>query len=141
MQKNPFNPKLVAFCCHNSAYSKEKESILKNLSHFKEFRIVELPCSGKIEIIYLLKLFEEGVDGVFLVGCPLSECHYLEGNLRAKRRIEQTRKLLKEIGIGSERVEIFLLDPGTPKAFENATLKMKELITSLGPSPLNKSVT
>jgi len=138
LPENAFEPRLVAFCCRNSAYAKERDSILKNYTLLKVLKIVELPCSGKIEAYYFLKAFEEGADGAYLVGCPLPECHYLEGNLRAKGRIKQIRKLLHEIGIGGERVDLFLLDPALSKAFENATQQMIDRIVSLGPSPLHK---
>lgn len=138
MPENAYQPKLVAFCCRNSAYARERDAILSNYALLQNIMILELPCSGKIETYYFLKAFEEGADGAYLVGCPLPECHYLEGNLRAKGRIEQTRKLLNEIGIGGERVALYLLDPSLPKAFENATREMMDRITSLGPSPLNK---
>jgi coenzyme F420-reducing hydrogenase delta subunit len=105
----------------------------------KYLKIVELPCSGKIEAYYFLKAFEEGADGAYLVGCPLPECHYLEGNLRAKGRIKQIRKFLNEIGIGGERVDLFLPDPAIPQSFENVTQQMTDRIVSLGPSPLNKN--
>jgi coenzyme F420-reducing hydrogenase delta subunit len=59
--------------------------------------------------------------------------------LRAKGRVEQTRKLLNEIGIGGDRIDIFLLDPAQPHAFENATRQIKELIKAMGPSPLKKA--
>jgi coenzyme F420-reducing hydrogenase delta subunit len=138
LAENVFEPRLVAFCCQNSVYAQEREEIRKNYSLLRNLKIVELPCSGKLETLYFLKAFEEGADGAYLVGCPLPDCHYLEGNLRAKGRIEQTRKLLNEIGIGGERVELFLIDPALPKAFENATRQMIDRIISLGPSPLKK---
>ncbi|MCX5886252.1 MAG: hydrogenase iron-sulfur subunit [Proteobacteria bacterium] len=138
MPENVFEPRLVAFCCRNSAYAKERDGILKNYSLLKILKIVELPCSGKIEAYYFLKAFEEGADGAYLVGCPRPDCHYLEGNLRAIGRVGQAKKLLNEIGIGGERVELYLLDPAIPAGFWDVTLKMIDRIISLGPSPLNK---
>lgn len=138
LPEHVFEPRLVAFCCHNSVYAKEKEAIQKDYALLQNLKIVELPCSGKIEALYFLKAFEEGADGAYLVGCPRPDCHYLEGNLRAIGRVGQAKKLLNEIGIGSERVELYLLDPAIPAGFRDVTLKMIERIKSLGPSPLKK---
>jgi coenzyme F420-reducing hydrogenase delta subunit len=119
-------------------YDQERDEVRKNYSLLKNLKIVELPCSGKIEALYFLKAFEEGADGAYLVACPLPDCHYLEGNLRAKGRVEHTKKLLDEIGIGGERVELFLVDRTTPEGFTDVTQKMIDRIKSLGPSPLKK---
>ena len=95
-----------------------------------------MPCTGKVEILYLLKAFEEGADGVFVVGCPEGECHYLEGNIRTKRRVEFARKILDEIGIGGNRLYMYNIDPSDSDAFSRVTGEIKETIEKLGPSPL-----
>jgi len=95
-----------------------------------------MPCSGKVEILYLLKAFEEGADGVFVVGCQEGECHYLEGNIRTKRRVNFTRKILDEIGIGGSRVYMYNIDPSDSDALSKVTIEMREKIVKLGPSPL-----
>ena len=140
MAENAFEPSLIAFCCHNSAYAREKDTITGNSALVRNLKIVELPCSGKMEVLYFLKAFEEGADGVYLVGCPLEDCHYLEGNLRARGRIEQAKKLLSEVGIGGERVELFLLDRSASEGFQEATRRMIDRVRELGPSPLKKGV-
>jgi len=63
-------------------------------------KTVSLPCSGKVNLLYLLKAFEKGADGVMLVTCPENECHFLEGNLRAQKRARAVDSLLEEIGVG-----------------------------------------
>jgi coenzyme F420-reducing hydrogenase delta subunit len=69
-------------------------------------KIVSLPCSGKVNLLYLLKAFEKGADGVLLVTCPQKECKYLEGNLRARKRAEAVDGLLKEIGLSENRMRM-----------------------------------
>jgi coenzyme F420-reducing hydrogenase delta subunit len=76
---------------------REKVNTLKTIS---------LPCSGKLELIYLLKAFESGADGAMLITCKKGECRYLEGNLRAEKRTEAVRALLDETGIGSARLKL-----------------------------------
>jgi len=76
---------------------REKDNKLKTIS---------LPCSGKLELIYLLKAFESGADGVILVTCKKGECRYLEGNLRAEKRTGSVRTLLEEIGLDKWRMKL-----------------------------------
>ncbi len=77
-----------------------------------ELRLIPLPCSGKIDILYLTKAFENGADGVAVVTCQRGECQYLEGNLRARKRSEAVDALLDEIGIGKGRMTIIQKDEG-----------------------------
>jgi coenzyme F420-reducing hydrogenase delta subunit len=70
------------------------------------FKAIALPCSGKVDIPYLLKAFETGADGVVIVTCKISECQHLEGNLRAHKRAEAVESVLKEIGVGTGRMAV-----------------------------------
>lgn len=76
---------------------REKDNTLKTIS---------LPCSGKLELIYLLKAFESGADGAVLAICKKGECRYLEGNLRAQKRTGSIRALLEEIGLDKGRMKL-----------------------------------
>ena len=71
-----------------------------------EFKIMSLPCSGKVDLLYLVKAFETGADGIAIITCPKNECRHLEGNLRAPRRAEKVNSLLEEIGIEGERITV-----------------------------------
>ena len=73
-------------------------------------KTVSLPCSGKLELIYMLKAFETGADGAVLITCRKGECRHLEGNLRAHKRAEAVRSLLEETGLGKERLLVTQLD-------------------------------
>ena len=73
-------------------------------------KTVSLPCSGKLELIYMLKTFETGADGAVLITCRKGECRHLEGNLRAHKRAEAVRSLLEETGLGKERLLVTHLD-------------------------------
>jgi coenzyme F420-reducing hydrogenase delta subunit len=75
-----------------------------------EHKIISLPCSGKADLLYILKAFETGADGLALVTCSINECHYLEGNLRATKRAEQANALLEEAGMGGDRVTVLRMN-------------------------------
>jgi coenzyme F420-reducing hydrogenase delta subunit len=70
-------------------------------------RTISLPCSGKVDVPYLIKAFETGADGVVVVTCPKNECRHFEGNLRAHKRAEAVESLLEEIGLPAGRMAVF----------------------------------
>jgi F420-non-reducing hydrogenase iron-sulfur subunit len=69
-------------------------------------KTISLPCSGKVDVPYLIKALETGADGVVIVTCRKNECRHLEGNLRASKRAEAVESLLEEIGLGSGHVAV-----------------------------------
>ena len=77
-----------------------------------EVKVMPLPCSGKVDILYLMKAFETGADGVVIVACKQGECRYLEGNLRARKRAEAVDVLLEEIGLGKGHTAIIQMNDG-----------------------------
>lgn len=99
-------------------------------------RVIKVPCSGKVGILHILKAFEAGADGVFVAGCLEGDCHFLSGNLRARKRIEYLKKTLEGIGIEKERVEMYNLSAAMGARFAQIALEMTERIKSLGPSPV-----
>ncbi len=87
-------------------------TVLNYSGHDGELKTIPLPCSGKIDTLYLTKAFETGADGVAVVTCPPGECRYLEGNLRARKRAEAVDALLEEIGLGKGRIIIIQMKDG-----------------------------
>jgi coenzyme F420-reducing hydrogenase delta subunit len=99
-------------------------------------RIVHLPCTGKLEMEHVLEAFEKGADGVLVAGCLEGGCHFLEGNLRAKRRIGHLRPLLDEIGIGADRLRMVNLSAAMAPTFVQHVNEIVETVGRLGPNPL-----
>ena len=87
----------------------------------------------------MLKAFEAGVDGVYLAGCLEGECHFLKGNLRAKKRVTYARTLLQEVGIEPERLEMYNLSSAQGQRFAAIANDMADKIRALGPSPIKKA--
>lgn len=102
-------------------------------------RIIEMPCSGTTDHRVLLKAFEEGADGVFVAGCMEGDCHFLKGNIRARKRVSAVKKLLDEIGIGGERLEMYNLSSAQGGRFAEIANEMTARIRELGPNPLAKA--
>ncbi len=99
-------------------------------------RIIEVPCTGKVDIIHLLMAFEYGADGVIVVGCLEGECHYQAGNLRAKKRVQRVREILDKVGLGGERVAMYNLSSGMGGRFAEIITEMTQKVLELGPSPI-----
>jgi len=84
----------------------------------------------------MMKAFQRGADGAYVVGCLEGECHFLTGNLRAKKRVVYTKKLLDEIGIGGERLEMYNIAASDGPRFAEVAKEMHERIKALGPNPI-----
>ena len=102
--------KIKLFCCSTSF--EPAELAQGNNGHGDELKIIPLPCSGKIDILYLTKAFETGADGVAVITCKKGECQFLEGNLRAEKRVEAVDALLEEIGLGKGRMVMMQMGDG-----------------------------
>lgn len=126
-------PQIVAFCCHYCAYAAADLAGTMRLEYPSNVKIIHVPCSGKVDIVYLLKAFEEGADGVMVCGCEEGSCHFLEGNFRAKKRVAYAKKLLKEVGIEEERLEMFNISASQGKKFAQICQDITEKIKKLGP--------
>ncbi len=100
------------------------------------FRIIRVPCSGKVDIIHILRAFEKGADGVYVVGCMEGDCHYNEGNFRARKRVEQAARLLDRIGVGGDRVRMYNLSSGEGPLFAQYSTEMVSRVREMGPSPI-----
>ena len=96
--------KLCIFYCSNSIDSAEVHNCLRGETS-DTCKLIALPCSGKVTIPYLMKVFEGGADGAILITCEEGDCQHLEGNLRAARRAEMVDSLLDEIGMGKGRIK------------------------------------
>lgn len=104
-------------------------------------RIVEVPCTGRVDTLHILEAFEQGADGVFVIGCLEGECHFLEGNLRARKRVNYVRGILKSLGIEEERLGMYNLSSAMGQRFVEITAEVTEKIKELGPSPVKNRKT
>jgi F420-non-reducing hydrogenase iron-sulfur subunit len=131
-----FEPLVVAFCCHYCAYTAADLAGTMRLQYPDNIRIVRLPCTGKVDVRVLLEAFEKGADGAYVAGCLEGDCHFLTGNLRAKKRVELAKRILEDAGIGGERLEMFNMSAAMGPRFAEVAREMTEKIRKLGPSPI-----
>lgn len=105
------------------------------LTYPPEVKIIQVPCTGRVDILHLLNAVEDGADGVYVAGCLEGECHYRTGNLRTKKRVMYVKKILEDLGIEPERVEMFNLSSAQGQRFAEIATEMVEAVRQMGPSP------
>jgi coenzyme F420-reducing hydrogenase delta subunit len=108
------------------------------LQYPTNIRIIRTPCTGKLEVEYFMKAFENGADGVLVAGCEEGSCHFKEGNLMAKRRVNHTRQILSEAGFEPERLRMINIGAADARPFVDHIKNMVETVRNLGPSPLRR---
>lgn len=136
MSEKDFEPKIITFSCHYCAFAAADLAGVMRLQYPPTIRIVRIPCTGKVDVILLLKAFERGADGVMVAGCLEGQCHFMKGNFIAKRRVKFAKKLLEEIGMDPNRIEMFNLSSSQGPRFAEIAREMDARIRKLGPSPI-----
>ena len=106
------------------------------LQYPPNIKIIRIPCSGSISQELLLQTFENGADGIFVAGCQLGNCHFLQGNYYAERRISAVKNLLDEVGLNSRRLAMYYLSSSDGLRFAEIANEMTKQIRLLGPNPL-----
>jgi len=137
---NGFEPELTAFTCIYCGSMAADTAGALRLSYPANVKLFRFPCTGKVDVEYILKAFEEGADGVYIVACPIGNCHHVHGNVRATRRLEYARKLMEQVGLEGERLGIFYMSGSQAHAFANAAEQMTERVRRLGPRPLRRAI-
>lgn len=135
-REDSFEPEITAFYCAYCGYMAADTAGALHIQYPANVKFIRLPCTGKTDIRYLLEAFEQGADGVYLVACPIGNCHHVRGNERGRARVERARKLLKEIGLQGERLDMFFMSGSQGQSFAMAAQIMTERIRKLGPNPL-----
>jgi F420-non-reducing hydrogenase iron-sulfur subunit len=129
--------KACIFYCSNHLASEHFASLSPN-SGGDTIRTISLPCSGKVDVPYLIKAFETGADGVAIVTCPKNECRHFEGNLRAHKRAEAVESLLEEIGLPAGRMAVLECGQHGATRVLGEIKQFIERVRNLPPLRLNK---
>lgn len=99
-----FEPRITAFVCNWCTYTGADLAGTSRLHMASNVRIIRLPCTGRIDPMFIVKAFERGADGVIVSGCHPADCHYTSGNYHARRRFTVFRGLAAFIGIDPDRM-------------------------------------
>ncbi len=133
---NGWEPEIIVFACNYCAYAAADLAGSKRMQYPVNVRVIHAPCTGKIEMEHILDAFTKGIDGILVAGCLEGGCHFLEGNLRARKRTNRIREMLAEIGVGEDRLKMVNLSAAEAPTFVKSVQEMVETVRALGPSPL-----
>ncbi len=140
LQQKDFEPEITAFYCIYCGYMAADTAGALHIQYPANVKFVRLPCTGKSDIRYFLEAFEQGADGVYVVACPIGNCHHVRGNERGLARLQRAKKILDSIGLGGERLDMFFMSGSQGHSFAIAAQTMTERIRKLGPNPLKLEV-
>lgn len=127
---NNRHPEIYLFHCSNCLDTEALRRSFGERERDNTLKTISLPCSGKLELIYLLKAFESGADGAMLITCKKGECRHLEGNLRAQKRTEAVSALLGETGLGGGRMRLIQQEEGGVQKIIDELDSLTEMIRS-----------
>lgn len=131
-----FRPRIISFVCN---WSLPKEVNVMNpaaMRAYPKMRIVQLRCVGRLDPIIVLETFTKGADGVLVIGCPPPDCHCVDGNLQAERKIEMLKKLLSLTGLEPERLRLDWTYASEIERFAKIVNDFRNQVTVVGSSPL-----
>jgi F420-non-reducing hydrogenase iron-sulfur subunit len=96
---------IVAFLCNWCSYAGADLAGVSRFQYPADVRVVRVPCSGRVDPLYIIKALQEGADGVLVSGCHPGDCHYISGNLVARRKFALLKRFLEYVGIEPQRVQ------------------------------------
>jgi F420-non-reducing hydrogenase iron-sulfur subunit len=131
-----FEPRIVGLFCHYCALAAQDVAGKARVNFPPHIREVQVLCTGKVDVLHILKALEDGADGVLIIGCKIGECYFREGNIKAFKRVDYARKLLEEVGLEGERVQMYEVPGPMGKRFAEIITEATEKIKSLGPNPV-----
>ncbi|TFG17432.1 MAG: hydrogenase iron-sulfur subunit [Promethearchaeota archaeon] len=139
-QKESFEPQILVFCCNWCSYAGADLAGVSRFQYPPNIRIVRVMCSGRVEPIFILNAFKNGIDGVLITGCHIGDCHYISGNEYAQVRMEHLKKLLKSLGIEEDRFRLHWISASEGKQFAELITDFTDSVKRLGESKIPKKL-
>ena len=133
-----FEPRIVAFMCNWCSYAGADNAGIARIPSPANILPIRVMCSGRVSPEMILRAFRSGADGVLLLGCHIGECHYISGNLKARRRVAILKSVLEDTGLEPERVWLRWISASEGAYFAETVRQMVEHLRTLGPNPLQE---
>lgn len=128
-----YEPKIVAFLCNWCSYAGADLAGVSRYQYSPNIRVIRIPCSGRINPLFIVKALQEGADGILVSGCHPGDCHYLSGNLVARREFALLKKILEYIGIEPERIHFSWVSASEGNRFASLVNKVVDEVKKLKP--------
>ena len=129
-----FEPRIVAFFCNWCTYGGADLAGVSRMQYPPNFRVVRLPCTGRMSPKFILDAFQKGADGVWVSGCHPGDCHFIAGNLYARRRFTMLSRLMEFMGLEPERLHFSWISSAEAEKFQKTATAVIESVRSVGPS-------
>ena len=130
--KCEWEPRIIAFLCNWCSYAGADLAGTGRLQYPPYVRVIRIPCSGRVNPLFIIKALVDGADGVIVSGCHPGDCHYLSGNMHARRRFVVLKKLLETVGIDPDRVHFMWVSASEGGRFADAVREITGRVVALG---------
>jgi F420-non-reducing hydrogenase iron-sulfur subunit len=132
-----FEPKIVGFLCNWCSYAGADLAGVSRFQYPTNLRVIRVMCSGRVHPAHIMEAFKNGADGVLVAGChPPNDCHYLSGNLKAKRRVLLLKKVLEQLGLDANRLRLDWVSAAEGNKFAKLVQDFTTELKEMGASPL-----
>jgi len=128
-----YQPKVIGFLCNWCSYAGADVAGTSRMDYPHNIRIIRVPCSGRVDPLFILKCFQRGADGVLVSGCHPGDCHYTDGNYHARRRFALLREFLDYLGINKERLRVEWVSASEGQRFAELVSDFTTELANLGP--------
>lgn len=126
-------PKIVGFCCERHGMDAVVLAARSGRQFDASVRLIQVPCTGRVDGMHILRALEDGADAVFVLGCLEKNCYYDTGSIEGRKRVGYVKQMLSELGLEMERVEMFNAASSNSWVFPEIVAKMVEVVKKLGP--------
>src|SRR3989304_3971899 len=128
-----FEPLVLGFTCNWCSYRAADMAGTGRMKYPPNIRLVRLMCSGRLDPTFIMKALAEGADGVLITGCHPGECHYIEQNYKALRRVSLLKRVLQPMGIEPGRIKLVWASAAEGMHLTKAITEFVDEIRALGP--------
>jgi len=132
--QDDWEPKIVAFLCNWCSYAGADLAGVSRFQYPPNVHIIRVPCSGRVNPLYIIKALQNGVDGVLVSGCHPGDCHYIRGNYIARRRFATLNSILEFVGVEKGRVQFTWVSASEGERFSQVIKDVTEDVKALGPA-------
>ena len=129
-----WEPTIIAFLCTWCSYAGADLAGISRIQYPPNVRVVRVPCSGRVNPLYIIKGLQHGADGVLVSGCHPGDCHYISGNYHARRRFTLLKRLLESVGIEPGRVNFSWVSAAEGEKFAQVVTEVIDTVKGLGPA-------
>ncbi|MCK9306424.1 MAG: hydrogenase iron-sulfur subunit [Methanoculleus sp.] len=138
MADENWKPKIIAIICNWCSYAGADLAGGARIQYPPDIRAIRVMCTGRIDPLFILKAFQDGADGVLVSGCHFGDCHYLEGNFKAAKRMFLLKSVLKNIGLDDKRLRMTFVSASEGAKWGTVMTDVVNTVNELGPSPLKE---